>query len=145
MKINTILSTKGPDVVVIRPEQSLEEAMALLEQRNIGALVVLEADGQLAGIISERDVIRAAARHGAEIFAWQVSQVMTHKVITGMPQDDVIAVAHTMTERRIRHLPILVEDRLVGIVSIGDILKAQRDQYLGEIDTLHSQMLADSE
>jgi predicted transcriptional regulator len=72
-----------------------------------------------------------------------VIDIMTKKVIVAMPQDDVISVAHTMTEKRFRHLPILDGDKLIGIISIGDILKAQRDQYLGEIDTLETQIMAE--
>jgi CBS domain-containing protein len=74
-----------------------------------------------------------------------VADVMTRKVVIGVPEDDIISVAHTMTEKRFRHLPVIDEDRLVGIISIGDILKAQRDQYRGEIDTLETQIMADQE
>lgn len=141
MKVNSILSTKGRQVVTIHPEQSIRDAVMLLSSHNIGALVVVDQDGRLAGIISERDVIRRGAAD-ENIFSLPVGEVMTKKVITGVPQDDLFSVAHTMTERRFRHLPIIDNDKLVGIISIGDVLKAQRDQYRGEIDTLETQILA---
>jgi CBS domain-containing protein len=107
-------------------------------------LIVLGDDDQVVGIISERDIIhRVAASQDA--FAHTVGEVMTKEVVIGVPEDDVMSVAHTMTERRFRHLPILDGSRLIGIVSIGDLLKAQRDQYLGEIDTLETQIMAKDE
>ena len=143
MKVSSILSTKGGNIISIRPEQTIREAVRLLAQYRIGALVVLKEDGRLAGILSERDIIRGAAVNEA-IFDSPVSGVMTANVITGLPQDEIMSVAHLMTERRFRHLPILEGERLVGIISIGDVLKLQRDHYRGEIDTLETQMLAES-
>jgi CBS domain-containing protein len=141
MKINSILTTKGWEIITIRPDRTISEAVTLLAKHNIGALVVIDSAGDLKGIISERDIIRMAAIE-PNIFSLPVGDVMTKRVIVGVPEDDVMSVAHTMTERRFRHLPIVDDDRLVGIVSVGDILKAQRDQYLGEIDTLETQILA---
>jgi len=142
MKVQTILATKGKNVITVRPEQSVGEATRLLAEHNIGALVVVNQAVQPMGIISERDIIRAAARR-QDVFSLPVSQVMTSDVIIGLPQDDLISVAHTMTERRFRHLPIMDRGELVGIVSIGDIVKCQRDQFQGEIDTLQTQIIAD--
>ena len=141
MKVNSILSTKGREVVTIHPEQAIRDAVELLSSHNIGALVIVDSEDKLVGILSERDVIRRAAVD-ENVFSLPVAEVMTRKVITGVPQDDLFSVAHTMTERRFRHLPIIDNDRLVGIISIGDVLKAQRDQYRGEIDTLETQILA---
>lgn len=141
MKVNSILSTKGRQVVTIHPQQRIRDAVRLLSEHNIGALVVVDEQERLVGIISERDIIRGVATN-ENIASSLVSELMTSKVITGVPQDDLFSVAHTMTERRFRHLPILEDDRLVGIISIGDVLKAQRDQYRGEIDTLETQILA---
>lgn len=141
MKINSILTTKGWEIFTIRPDQSISEAVAQLAEHNVGALVVVDATGSLKGIISERDIIRKAAKY-PDIFALHVDDVMTKRVIVGVPEDDIISVAHTMTEKRFRHLPIVDGDRLVGIISSGDILKAQRDQYMGEIDTLETQIMA---
>lgn len=141
MKISSIMTTRSSDVVTIRPDASLADAIALLAEYNIGALVVTDSNNRINGIISERDIIRMAARR-EDIFGLPVAEVMTEKVVTAVPQDDIMSVAHTMTERRFRHVPICDDDRLIGIVSIGDIVKAQRDKYLGEIDTLEAQILA---
>ena len=142
MNIAHILATKGMDVITIRPEQSIGEAIALLAKHNIGALVAVDEAGKPVGILSERDIVRAAAKN-EHVFSQTVSELMTENVIVGMPQDDLRAVAYTMTERRFRHLPIMDEGKLIGIVSIGDVVKAQRDQYEGEVDTLQTQLLVD--
>jgi CBS domain-containing protein len=143
MKVSRILSTKSKGVITTHPDQTLRDVVVLLTEHNIGALVVVDENSKLVGIISERDIIRRAAQ-SETIFSLPVSEVMTKDVVTGLPQDDVISVAHTMTEKRFRHLPILDDEgRLVGIISIGDVLKSQRDQYRGEIDTLETQILAD--
>ncbi len=94
------------------------------------------------GILSERDIVREAA-HNESFFARVVADLMTRDVITGQPHDDLLSVAHTMTERRIRHLPVVDQGRLIGMVSIGDVVKAQRDHYQGEVDTLQTQISAD--
>lgn len=141
MKVSSILSTKGSTIISIRPEQTIREAVQLLAHHRIGAVVVLAADGRLTGILSERDIIRGAATNEA-IFDQPIAHIMTAEVVTGLPQDEIMTVAHLMTERRFRHLPIMDGERLVGIISIGDVLKLQRDHYRGEIDTLETQMLA---
>ena len=140
MNIASILARKGMDVFTARPEQSLREALALLAQHNIGALVVVDEAGRPIGILSERDIVREAARN-ERLFAMNVGAIMTRDVVVGGPQDDLISVGNTMTERRIRHLPIVDGGKLVGMVSIGDIVKTQRDQYQGEVDTLQIQLL----
>ena len=139
MKVKTILATKGMTVVTVRPEQSLREAMALLSQHNIGGLVVVDAGDHLIGIISERDIVREAARNES-FLTRAIREVMTQTVITGTPQDDVRSVLRAMTDRRFRHLPILDRGNLIGIVSIGDLVKAQLEEYEGEIDTLQTQV-----
>ena len=144
MKVRRILATKGSGVFTIGPEQTLKEAVVMLAQHNIGALVVVEGDEQLVGIISERDVIRQAARRD-DFLGQTVGEVMTKQVITGMPQDDVMSVVHTMSERRFRHLPIVEQGRLVGMISVTDIIRVQRDEYRGEVETLEAQLLAEEE
>jgi CBS domain-containing protein len=141
MNVARILATKGSKVITIRPEQTIREAIALLSQHNIGALIAMDEAGQPVGILSERDITRAIAKN-EHIFDQPLAEVMTKNVITGVPQDDLRVVAGTMTERRFRHLPIMDKGQLIGIISIGDVVKAQRDQYEGEIDTLHTQILA---
>jgi CBS domain-containing protein len=126
--------------VTVRPEQSIREALALLDHHNIGALIAVEGESPV-GILSERDIVREAARN-EKFFMRVVADLMTRDVITGQPHDDLLSVAHTMTERRIRHLPVIDKGRLIGMVSIGDIVKAQRDHYQGEVDTLQTQLIA---
>jgi len=144
VNISSILSTKSSRVITITPDRTLAAAVSLLAEYNIGALIVIGDDDQVVGIISERDVIHKAAA-SQDVFTHTVGEVMTKEVVIGVPEDDVMSVAHTMTERRFRHIPILDGNRLIGIVSIGDLLKAQRDQYRGQIDTLETQIMAKDE
>ena len=138
MNIAHVLARKGVKVFTIRPEQSIRQALAALAEHNIGALIVVETDRPV-GILSERDIVRAAAREEA-VFTRRVSELMTRDLIVGVPEDDLKSVGRTMTERRIRHLPVVEKGRLVGIVSIGDVVKALRDQYEGEVVTLQTQL-----
>jgi CBS domain-containing protein len=142
MNVRQILASKGRVVITIQPGQEVREAIGLLTQHRIGALVVVGEKSRPVGIVSERDIVRRAAED-ENVFSQSVGEIMTKRVITGIPQDEVASVAHTMTEGRFRHLPIVEGDELVGIISIGDILKAERDAYRGEIDTLETQILAD--
>lgn len=144
MKVRNILATKRGTVITIAPDEPVRQAVALLVQHRIGALVVVDAADRLVGILSERDVMRSIASDEA-VFGRAVETIMTREVIIGMPQDDVLAVAHTMLEKRFRHLPIVDEDRLIGIISIGDVLKTQRDAYQGEIETLETRIIAEGE
>ena len=138
MTIASILATKGNKVVTIRPEQSIREALRVLAEHNIGALVAIDPNRRPVGILSERDVVRAAVRDES-VFGLTVSQLMTRDVIVGVPGDDLAAVGHTMIQRHIRHLPVVEGGKLIGMISIGDIVKAQRDHYQGEVDTLQTQ------
>ena len=135
MTIASILATKGNKVVTIRPEQSIRDALRVLADHNIGALVAIDPNRRPVGILSERDVVRAAVRDES-VFGMTVSQLMTRDVIVGAPGDDLAAVGQTMIQRRIRHLPVVEGGKLIGMVSIGDVVKAQRDHYQGEVDTL---------
>ena len=139
MKISAILATKGMSVITVRPEQSLSEAIALLSKHNIGALVVVDSANKPVGILSERDIVRKTAEDH-DVFSAPISQVMTRKLVTGNPHDEVHSVLLTMTDRRFRHLPVVEEGKLVGIVSIGDLVKAQLNEYKGEIDTLQTRI-----
>ncbi|MBA3469242.1 MAG: CBS domain-containing protein [Herpetosiphonaceae bacterium] len=140
MKIRNILATKGMNTISMRPEQTVKDAITLLTQYNIGAVVVLDADERLVGILSERDLIRAVASDN-NVMVQPVSSVMTSNVITGTPQDDLQSVLQTMTNGRFRHLPIIDRGAMIGIVSIGDLVKSQLDEYKGEIDTLRTQLI----
>ena len=137
MTIASILATKGNKVVTIRPEQSIRDALRVLADHNIGALVAIDPSRRPVGILSERDVVRAAVRDEA-VFGLTVSQLMTRDVIVGAPGDDLAAVGQTMIQRRIRHLPVVEGGKLIGMVSIGDVVKAQRDHFQGEVDTLQT-------
>lgn len=137
MNIATILATKGDKVVTIRAEQTIRDALRVLAQHNIGALVVVDATMRPIGILSERDIVRAAVKNEA-VFPLLVSQLMTRDLVLGGPGDDLAAVGQTMVQRRIRHLPVVDGGKLIGIVSIGDVMKAQRDHYQGEVDTLQT-------
>ena len=140
MNIASLLSTKGVKVVTIGPQDTIRHALGRLAEHNIGALVVVDGQGGLIGIVSERDIVRALARSEA-ILVEPIATIMTRDVVIGTPQDDLVAVGNTMTGHRFRHLPIVDGGRLVGIISLGDVVKAQRDQYQGEVDTLQYQLL----
>lgn len=139
MNIGSLLATKGAKVVTVRPAQTIREALALLAEHNIGAVVAVNESGRPVGIVSERDIVRTLAKD-ERVFDWPLERIMTRDVIMGTPQDDLVAVGHTMTDKRIRHLPVLERGTLVGIISIGDVVKAQRDRYQGEVDTLQVQL-----
>jgi CBS domain-containing protein len=127
-----ILKSKGSEVFTIRPDATLEEAVRELVRRNIGCLVVcdrgLEEGERLAGVLTERDILHFCASGKGPLSAYQVSAVMTNQVVSGSPQDSVEVTMGLMTTRRIRHLPVVVEGRLIGIVSIGDVVKSQHDR-----------------
>jgi len=139
MKISNILATKGMTVYTIRPGQTVHDAVVSMARHNIGALVAVDDEGRPVGIISERDIVRALV--GAEdVLTKTVDQVMTKTVISALPQDDIQSVMQTMTDKRFRHLPVVEEGELSGIVSIGDVIKALLAEYRGEIDTLQTQI-----
>lgn len=140
MKIESILATKSLNVITVRPDQSLKDAIDLLVEHDIGALIVVNELGQPVGIISERDIIREAARTET-VLAQTVARVMTEDLIVASPQDDLGAVLQTMIARHFRHLPIVDQERLIGVISIRDVLKVQLDKYQGEVDTLQTQII----
>ena len=140
MKIEPILATKGSSAITVRPDQSLKEAVGLLAEHDIGALVAVDEAGKPLGIISERDIIREAAQTET-VLEQTVSRVMTKDPITASPQDDLGSVLQTMTAGHFRHLPIMDRERLIGVISIGDVVKAQLDRYQGEVDTLQTQIV----
>lgn len=144
MNIAHVLAMRGGDVYTVSPERTIREAVALLARHNVGALVIADEAGRPVGIISERDIVREAERD-ERLFDRPVRDIMTADLITGAPDDDLRTVAHTMTERHIRHLPVIAKGQLVGIVSIGDVLKAQRDEYEGEVDTLQQMQMSQNQ
>jgi CBS domain-containing protein len=128
MKVANLLTTKGHDVSTISQERSVKDAIALLKERGIGALVVTGQNAPLVGIFSERDVVRALATSGEKALSVAVSQLMSRDVVTCSEQTELNELMTTMTERRIRHVPVLDGDHLVGLVSIGDVVKSRLDE-----------------
>ena len=137
MTIAAILSSKGSEVATIGAENRVSDAVASLGERRIGALPVVEGD-QVVGIMSERDVIYCLRDHGAEVLDWPVSRVMTSPAITAEPGTPVLSALALMTERRIRHLPVAEGGRLIGIVSIGDLVKFRMDRIEAEAEAMRS-------
>ena len=138
MRISDVLSSKpDDDVVTITPDATVRDLLALLARHNIGAVVV-SADGQAVdGIVSERDVVRRL-HEDEEVLDGAVSAIMTIEVATTEPHTTVDDLRVLMTERRIRHVPVVTDDKLVGIISIGDVVKSSLDQLRFERDQLDS-------
>jgi CBS domain-containing protein len=133
MKIVEIDKLKRVKLQTIDPEKSVHEASRKLVQFNIGALPVCDAEGGLIGIVTERDILRATANDGSNALGLKVAAIMTRQVITCTDEEEVESAMEVMTERRIRHLPVLREGRLVNIISIGDLVKATLDESRQEI------------
>jgi CBS domain-containing protein len=137
MLIGQILAGKGQEVVSTRPDATIAEVAGLLKARRIGAVVVTDAAGDLCGIISERDLARGLADHGAKLLDMRVSQLMTAEVVTCSPDDGIGRLMHTMTERRFRHLPVVEDGKMIGIISIGDVVKHRLQELETETHLLH--------
>ncbi|MBV9346931.1 MAG: CBS domain-containing protein [Pseudolabrys sp.] len=123
MTVTSILSVKGRDVVSIEPTADLDTAAKLLAARRIGAVVVLGADDRLVGILSERDIVKAFAERGTAALKEPVSQIMTRNVATCSEDESIASLMERMTSGKFRHMPVLKGTRLVGVVSIGDVVK----------------------
>ncbi len=141
MLVSQILRTKGDTVFTIRPADSVSAVAELLHNRGVGALVVLDAD-RVAGIVSERDIVRALAAHGEAALARPVSDFMTVNVLFADPGETIDSLLSRMTDRRIRHLPVCKNDRLIGIVSIGDLVKCKISEVEAEADGLKAYIAA---
>ncbi|MCR4266472.1 CBS domain-containing protein [Nitratireductor sp. ZSWI3] len=138
MTVKAILDSKGRDVVTISPDRSLAEAAKLLADRGIGAVVVTQDDGRIAGILSERDIVRAVGQEGAAALYQLVSAVMTPKVHRCKEHHTVNEVMQIMTERRFRHLPVEHEGRIAGIISIGDVVKKRIQEVEREAEDIRT-------
>jgi CBS domain-containing protein len=138
MRVADVLRTKGSEVATVPPKVSVTGLLEDLARYNVGALVVVDEKGTLVGIVSERDVVRRLDERGAELLSVPVSEIMTSPVVTCGPGDAIDGLAETMTERRIRHMPVLEDGRLVGIVSIGDIVKSRISQLESDREQLES-------
>jgi CBS domain-containing protein len=130
MNVKTILAAKGGDVVCIEPTADLAAAVKLLTTHRIGAVVIRGAGGRLGGILSERDIVSAISEHGAAALTLPVSQVMTRNVATCGEDDSIASIMERMTEGKFRHMPVVAKGELIGLVSIGDVVK----QRVGEIE-----------
>lgn len=138
MTIAKILGSKGAAIVSVGPRETLQVAAACLTDRKVGAVVVLDVMGTLVGILSERDIVRVCAHHGGAAMTTLVKDAMTKNVMTAAPQDGIDSAMARMTDRRIRHLPVLEGDSLVGVVSIGDLVKAKIDEALADADAMRA-------
>ncbi|MFD2418770.1 CBS domain-containing protein [Amycolatopsis pigmentata] len=137
MRIADVLRTKGSGVVTVSPETTVADLLAGLAEHNIGAMVVTGPDG-LAGIVSERDVVRRLHERGADLLARPVSEIMTKVVATCTPADSVDDLSVLMTRRRVRHVPVLQDGTLAGIVSIGDVVKSRMEELETHQEQLHA-------
>ena len=138
MIVKSIVETKGGDVVTLEPSVSLDAAAKLLAERRIGAVVVLGADDRLVGILSERDIVRAISQRGGAALQEPVSQVMTRKVVTCTLDETLHSIMERMTAGKFRHVPVIEQGRLVGIISIGDVVKHRIVEMEQESDALKS-------
>jgi CBS domain-containing protein len=136
MRIADVVKRKGGDVVTVRPDATVTELLALLSDHRIGAVVVSDDGEGVHGIVSERDVVRHLHTDGAGLLDAPVRQIMTAEVHTCTPEDSLEDMASRMTDRRIRHVPVLQDDKLAAIVSIGDIVKFRIDTLQAERDQL---------
>lgn len=136
MTVARILAVKGRVVTTQQPHRTLAETISILAEKRIGAIVVTSADGEVLGIISERDIVKAMAKGGAEALHDAVSKHMTAKVITATEETSVVGVMEEMTSGRFRHVPIVKGGRLSGLVSIGDVVKYRLEEIDNEREAL---------
>lgn len=132
MRISDVVRHKGDAVVTVRPDDSVTTLLAMLDEHRIGALVVSEDGTTVSGIVSERDVVRHLHRRGSSVLDAAVAEIMTSEVTTCTPETGIEDLARTMTELRVRHVPVVVDGRLRAIVSIGDIVKHRIDELQAE-------------
>ncbi len=137
MRISDVLRSKGAAVATITPETSVAGLLTELSMNNIGAMVVVSPDG-LQGIVSERDVVRKLHELGADLLRRPVSEIMTTLVATCTPEDSVDSLSALMTRNRVRHVPVVVDGRLAGIVSIGDVVKTRMEELEREQQQLQA-------
>jgi CBS domain-containing protein len=138
MTVAEILSGKGREVATIVPERTIAEAIDELAKRRIGALVVVDGRDRVAGIISERDIVRALAKRGADLLAENVGSIMTREVVTCGESETINRVMGRMTRGRFRHVPVVEGGRLTGLVSIGDVVKARIEEVEHEAEDMRT-------
>lgn len=136
MNVKSILAAKGGDIICIEPTADLAAAAKLLSTHRIGAVIIRGAGGRLAGILSERDIVRALAEHGASALTLPVGQVMTRNVATCGGDDTAASIMERMTTGKFRHLPVVDKDNLVGLISIGDVVKQRVEEVEQESEAM---------
>lgn len=142
MRVEAILHGKGDAVETIRPDAKVQMAVHRLRMQNVGALVVCRDGQRVEGVLSERDIVRGLARHGADLLEMSVAAVMSRRVPVCTPQDTLVYVMDQMTRTRQRHLPVIRDGRLCGIVSIGDVVKHRLEDMELEAHVLRDAYLA---
>ena len=141
MNVRAILEAKGHDVVTTQPETSVAEVCRLLQRRRIGAIPIVDRAGAIVGIISERDIVAGLSEHGAAVVGMTVGALMSRQVQHCRPDDGIGEIMAVMTNRRVRHLPVIEDGRLNGLVSIGDVVKARLDEAALEVDSLRQYVM----
>lgn len=142
MFVSDILAQKGGLVYTVTPGTSIAQLSQQLSTRRIGSVLVLDGEGAVAGIVSERDLVRALASHGAKAMELEARQVMTRDVVTCDPDNSIDRVMQTMTQGRFRHLPVVRHGELLGLVSIGDVVKARLEETKHETEALKAYIVA---
>lgn len=142
MLVSQILKGKGDLVFTASPHETVAAAAALLHSRRVGAMVIVDGEGVVAGILSERDVVRVVAERGAPGLTEPISSCMSRDVVFAEPTESVQALLERMTDRRIRHLPVIKDGRLAGIVSIGDLVKSKIAEAEAEAENLKAYITA---
>ncbi len=142
MLVSQILKDKGDMVFTASPGDSVAAVAALLQARRVGAMVLLDEAQSVAGIVSERDIVRIVAERGAEGLSQPIAACMTREVVYAEPQESVDELLGRMTDRRIRHLPVVRQGRLAGIISIGDLVKSKIAETVAEAETLKAYIAA---
>ena len=141
MYVRDILSTKGGRVTTIKPDAKISTTSKLLSQHRIGAVLITDAADKIIGIISERDIVRGLASHGGGVAELSVTDLMTRDVRSCTPGDTIADIMGIMTTHRIRHLPVLEDSKLAGIVSIGDVVKYRLDEAKLEVESLRDYVM----
>ena len=138
MKLAELLRQKDQEIIRTKPDRNIAEAARILIEKRIGALLVEDGDGSIVGILSERDIVRGLGKHGADLHDVAVSELMTKNVIRCSPDDSVNEAMAMMTDRRFRHLPVFDGDDLVGVISIGDLVKCRITEAQAEAEAMRA-------
>jgi CBS domain-containing protein len=138
MKLSVILKNKPASIISVTPETSVTDVVKVLAEKRIGAVLVIDAADKLIGILSERDIVRTLSKHAEDTFAMTASQLMTPNPTVTSPHNTVAEAMEIMSDGRFRHLPVVDNGKLIGLVSIGDVVKARIDQQEHEVDSLRA-------